>query len=64
MEDFEPYPCLPPPVPDPVEQLVVPDVDDAGRSKRSFYEPPEQKNDVYSVFKVENRPRASLRSVR
>lgn len=50
-EDFEPYPCLFPPVPEVVE--VEPDLEEAGRSKRSFfYEPPEQKNDVYSVFKV------------
>lgn len=58
VEDFEPYPCLPRPVPDPREPLVVPELDDdGGRSKRSFfYEPPEQKDDVYSVFKVPNRP--------
>lgn len=58
MEDFEPYPCLPRPVPDPREPLVVPELDDdGGRSKRSFfYEPPEQKDDVYSIFKVPNRP--------
>lgn len=44
-EDYEPYPCLPQPVPV--------DLEGAGRSKRSFfYEPPEQKNDVYGVFKV------------
>ena len=42
VEDFEPYPCFP-----------VPDA--AGRAKRSVYfGPPSQKNDVYSIFKVEN----------
>lgn len=55
VEDYEPYPCLPSPVPDPVAQLeVAPDLEAGGRSKRSFiYEP--QKNDVYSVFKVPKR---------
>lgn len=53
VEDFEPYPCLPLPVPDP----VAPAIEEVGRSKRSsFYEPQDQKNDVYSIFKVPERP--------
>ncbi|XP_029699093.1 alpha-2-macroglobulin-like protein 1 [Takifugu rubripes] len=43
VEDNEPYPCLP---------SLVPDLGAGGRSKRSFfYEPPDQKDDVYSIFK-------------
>lgn len=59
VEDYEPYPCLPSPVPDPMAQLeVAPDLEASGRSKRSFiYEPPDQKNDVYSIFKVPKRSR-------
>lgn len=56
MQDSEPYPCLPRPVRGPLEELLG-----AGgrRSKRSlFYRPPDHKNDVYSVFKVPNRPGA------
>lgn len=65
-EDFEPYPCFPLPVPEPqpepepepeiepspVREIVL-DVEEVGRVKRSYYfEPPNQKNDVYSIFKV------------
>ena len=50
VEDFEPYPCLPVPVPEPEVNTAA-----ARRSKRSLYfGPPDQKNDVYSIFKVEN----------
>lgn len=52
MDDWEPYPCLP--------ELVL-EVD--GRSKRSMYIA-EKKNDVYSIFKVPNRPRLFLRNLR
>lgn len=58
VEDDEPYPCVPLPVPDPVEVDVAPDPEADGRSKRSFiYEAPDQKNDVYSIFKVPKHPR-------
>lgn len=68
VEDFEPYPCFPLPIPAPQPELepqpepeaepspvpeILLDVEEAGRTKRSFYfEPPNQKNDVYSIFKV------------
>ncbi|XP_047450424.1 alpha-2-macroglobulin-like protein 1 isoform X2 [Mugil cephalus] len=46
VDDMEPYPCLPEPVPD------VANLQAARRAKRSyFYEPPNEKNDVYSIFK-------------
>lgn len=36
----------------PLPELVL-DVERVGRAKRSYYfEPPNQKNDVYSIFKV------------
>lgn len=58
VEDFEPYPCLPLPVPDPA-------IEEVGRSKRSsFYVPQDQKNDVYSIFKVPERPRRFVRNGR
>lgn len=57
VEDHEPYPCLPGPGPGPID-LPGPDIEEAGRSKRSFiYEPPDQKNDVYSIFQVPERSR-------
>ncbi|XP_045929763.1 alpha-2-macroglobulin isoform X2 [Micropterus dolomieu] len=65
VEDFEPYPCFPVPVPVPEpepeiepepepEPEVQPDPElgvNAGRAKRSIYYRPNQKNDVYSIFK-------------
>lgn len=55
--ELEPRPELEPqlepePEPSPVPEIVL-DAVEAGRPKRSFYfEPPNQKNDVYSIFKV------------
>ncbi|XP_051255182.1 alpha-2-macroglobulin [Dicentrarchus labrax] len=77
VEDFEPYPCFPVPMPEPgpepepepepelepelelepepevePEPEIVVDIDAAGRKKRSIYfRPPNQKNDVYNIFK-------------
>lgn len=65
VEDFEPYPCFPQPVPDPVEKVAAPEVDVVGRIKHPFfYRPPDQMNDVYSIFKVPHCPRAFLTNVR
>ncbi|KAK9520438.1 hypothetical protein VZT92_020324 [Zoarces viviparus] len=48
VEDSEPYPCIPEPMPEPQPEIV----DAAGRAKRSVYfGPTDQKNDVYSIFK-------------
>ncbi|XP_031697995.1 alpha-2-macroglobulin-like protein 1 isoform X3 [Anarrhichthys ocellatus] len=48
VEDSEPYPCIPEPIPEPQPEIV----DAAGRAKRSVYfGPTNQKNDVYSIFK-------------
>lgn len=68
VEDFEPYPCFPLPVPsaelepepepepEPEIEDILVEVDPAARAKRSMYfGPPNQKNDVYSIFKVEKR---------
>lgn len=60
VEDFEPYPCFPVPMPEPElepepepEPEIVVDVQAARRSSRSVYFGlPNQKNDVYSIFKV------------
>ncbi|KAM9853538.1 alpha-2-macroglobulin-like protein 1 [Aulostomus maculatus] len=55
VEDMEPYPCFPFPDPEPepeAEPEMLVDVDSDGRSKRSFYyEPPNQKDDFYSILK-------------
>ncbi|KAM3615928.1 uncharacterized protein V6R79_009822 [Siganus canaliculatus] len=64
VEDFEPFPCIPMPRPFPEpEPEVEPEPEpeaklgpvnpvDSARGKRSFfYEPPNQKDDVYSIFK-------------
>ncbi|KAK2847484.1 hypothetical protein Q5P01_010483 [Channa striata] len=59
VEDFEPYPCWPVLVPNAVpEPEAVVEVEEIvndtspGRAARSIYfGPPEQKNDVYSIFK-------------
>ncbi|XP_039985815.1 alpha-2-macroglobulin-like protein 1 isoform X2 [Xiphias gladius] len=59
VEDFEPYPCFPVPMPEPElepepepEPEIVVDVQAARRSSRSVYFGlPNQKNDVYSIFK-------------
>ncbi|XP_051934795.1 alpha-2-macroglobulin-like protein 1 isoform X2 [Hippocampus zosterae] len=50
IEDYEPYPCFPGPIPEPEPEMLV-DVDE-GRSKRSLYfEPTTHKDDVFSIFK-------------
>uniref|UniRef100_A0A3Q2YZB5 NTR domain-containing protein n=1 Tax=Hippocampus comes TaxID=109280 RepID=A0A3Q2YZB5_HIPCM len=47
IEDFEPFPCFPRPIPFPEEEILV-----ARQRKRSlYYGPTTQKNDVYSIFK-------------
>lgn len=52
VEDYEQYPCLTLPEPEP-ELEIVPDLEAADRAKRSIYfERPNEKNDVYSIFKV------------
>lgn len=52
VEDNEQYPCLTLPEPEP-ELEKVPNLEAANRAKRSMYfEPPNEKNDVYSIFKV------------
>lgn len=56
VEDYEPYPCLPVPVPQP-EPAPTPDIVNATapRTKRStYFGLLNSKNDVYSIFKVEN----------
>ncbi|XP_037124450.1 alpha-2-macroglobulin-like protein 1 isoform X2 [Syngnathus acus] len=50
IEDYEPYPCFPKPMPQPEPEMLV-DVEE-GRSKRSLYfGPTDQKDDVFSIFK-------------
>ncbi|XP_019716918.1 alpha-2-macroglobulin-like protein 1 [Hippocampus comes] len=50
IEDYEPYPCFPGPIPEPEPEMLV-DVDE-GRRKRSFYfKPTTYKDDVFSIFK-------------
>ncbi|XP_046891299.1 alpha-2-macroglobulin-like isoform X2 [Hypomesus transpacificus] len=58
IDDHEPYPCLPMPqlpfMPEPepeVEPTIIPAEDLSSRKKRSFYEPAQDMNDVYSIFK-------------
>ncbi|XP_034723150.1 alpha-2-macroglobulin isoform X2 [Etheostoma cragini] len=58
VEDFEPYPCFPVPMPEPEPEpepeqgIEVDGVEPTNRTKRSVYfEPANQKNDVYSIFK-------------
>lgn len=58
VEDFEPYPCFPLPMPEtepePEPEIEV-DVPAARRGTRSVYfGQSNQKDDVYSIFKVEN----------
>lgn len=66
VEDMEPYPCFPFPMPevepereadpepDPEPEAAV-DAEAPRRSKRYIYfGPPNRKNDVYSIFKVEH----------
>ncbi|XP_061683472.1 alpha-2-macroglobulin-like protein 1 isoform X2 [Syngnathoides biaculeatus] len=49
IEDFEPYPCLPEPIPRPEPEMLVAL---ERRSKRSpYFGPNNQKNDIYSIFK-------------
>ncbi|KAF7657410.1 hypothetical protein LDENG_00027790 [Lucifuga dentata] len=51
VEDYEPYPCLPVPVPELLPEME-PEVEPARRTKSSsYFEPQNEKNDVYSVFK-------------
>nr|XP_057936680.1 alpha-2-macroglobulin-like protein 1 isoform X2 [Doryrhamphus excisus] len=51
VEDDEPYPCLPEPMPES-EPDVLDDDAPGGRDKRSvLFGPTNQKNDVYSIFK-------------
>ncbi|XP_077422372.1 alpha-2-macroglobulin-like protein 1 isoform X2 [Vanacampus margaritifer] len=53
VDDFEPYPCFPEPMPEPEPEMLV-DVEEVEerRSKRSFYfGPTNHKDDVFSIFK-------------
>lgn len=52
VEDHEPYPCFPVPVPE-LEVEPEADVEPGSRKKRSsYFGPTNHKDDVYSIFKV------------